>query len=266
MALLFNEAFTHWVIISILLITSRIDSLNPNLLSTSGFWGSGFPLGSQTWAIQQVLGYSWVKDGGWLWKPSMQRPSKDACTSQCQFLCSSVTYSIVLYLLTILWLNKKQLGHPWWLLADCYLVPWTVLCFPFTLALVFIQSQKGQTLSAGAGPQFWLPCPVLCSVEKRPHDARTECLYCSKSLAFLFICLITQILLSLWPIHHFWLKHFGKYGPLSQPLFLLVFRSLLHIWHGNCFTQQQEQTSISANCYSGSFLNPDSTEILFMTK
>lgn len=29
MALLFNEAFTHWAIISILLVTSRNDFLNP---------------------------------------------------------------------------------------------------------------------------------------------------------------------------------------------------------------------------------------------
>lgn len=165
-----------------------------------------------------------------------------------------------------IWLNKKQLGHPWWLVADCYLVPWT-LCFPFTLALVFIQSLKGQTLTDGAGPQFWPTCPVLFSVVlKRPHGARTEGLYFSKSLAFPFICLITHILLSLWPINHFSLKHFGKYHPVSQPLFLLVFRSLLHMWHGNCFTQQQGETSISANCHSGSCLRFDSTEIIFMIK
>lgn len=171
-------------------------------------------------------------------------------------------------LLTILWLNKKQLGHPSWLLADCYLAPWTLLCFPFTLALVFTQSLESQTLIAGAGPQFWLTCPILFSVVlKKPHGARTELLYFSKSLAFRFICLITHILLSFWPTNHFWLKYFGKYDPLSQPLFLLlVFRALLHVWHGNCFTQQQGQTSISASCHSGSCLKLNSTEIILMIK
>lgn len=231
MALLFNEAFTHWVIISILLITGRIGFLNPNCWAQAASEAEAFRLGqfSKCWATAKLK----------MEVDSRSQAYKDPAKTSAHHSVSSVTYSIVLYLLTILWLNKKQLGHPWWLLADCSLVPWT-LCFSFTLALVFIQSMKGQTLTAAAGPQFWLTCPVLFSVVlKRPHGARTEYLHFSKSPAFPFICLITQILLSLWPINHFWLKHFGKYDPLSQPLFLLVFRALLHVWHGNCFTQQQ---------------------------
>lgn len=164
--------------------------------------------------------------------------------------------------------TKKQLGRPSCLLADYYLSPWTLLCFLFTPALVFIQNVKSQTLTAGTGLQLWLICPILYSVVlRKSHSEGTELLCFSKSLAFPFFCLITLILLSFWPTNHFWLKQFGKCDPLSQlPLFLLVFRALLYIWHGNCFILQQGETSISANCHSRSCLKLDSSEIIFMIK
>lgn len=167
MALLFNEAFTHWVIISILLITSRIGFLKPNC------WAQ---VASEAEASQSVLRLGQFGKGWAIAKLKIgidfrSQACKDICTSQCQFLGRSVTYSIVLYLLTILWLNKKQLGHPWWLLADCYLVPWTLLCSTFTLALVFIQSLKGQTLNC------WYWAPVLthlpCSILSNPQKDHT---------------------------------------------------------------------------------------------
>ena len=81
------------------------------------------------------------------------------------------------------------------------MAPWTLLCFPFTLALVFFQSMKSQTLTAGAGLQVWLTCPILYSVVlRKSHSEGTELLCFSKSLAFLFLCLITHILLTNKPL------------------------------------------------------------------
>lgn len=164
--------------------------------------------------------------------------------------------------------NKKQLGHPRWLLADCYLAPWTLPCFPFALALVFIQSMKSQTLTTGTGLQLWLPCPILYTVVlRKAHGEGTELLCFNKSLAFPFICLITRFFLSFWPTNHSWLKQLGKCDPLSQLLLLLlVFRALPYIWHGNCIILQQGETSISANCHSRSYLKLDSFQIIFMIK
>lgn len=121
--------------------------------------------------------------------------------------------------------DKKQLGHPPWLLADYYLALWTLLCFPFTVALVFIQSVRSQTLTAGARLQLWLTCPSPYSVVlRKSHGEGTELLCFSKNLVFPFIFLITHIILSFWPTNHSWLKQFGKCDPLSRlPLLLLVF-------------------------------------------
>lgn len=161
-------------------------------------------------------------------------------------------------------INKKQQGHLSWLLSDHYLAPWTLLCFHFTLALVFIGSVKNQTLTTGTGHQLWLTCHILYSVVLiNPPSERTELLCFSKSLAFPFMCLITHILLCFWPTNHSWLLQFGKCNLLS---WLLVFRALLYIWHGNCFILQQAETSISANCHSRSCLKLDRSEIILMIK
>lgn len=50
MAWLFNEVFTHWVIISVLLITSRNGLLNPVTAGCKQLLKLSIP-SSQTWAI-----------------------------------------------------------------------------------------------------------------------------------------------------------------------------------------------------------------------
>lgn len=58
MALLFNEAFTHSVIISVLLITSRNGFLNPVAAEYKWLLKLSIPSQYSDLAIQQALGYS----------------------------------------------------------------------------------------------------------------------------------------------------------------------------------------------------------------
>lgn len=161
-------------------------------------------------------------------------------------------------------INKKQQGHLWWLLFG--LMDTVVLSFYSGTCLHSGHEEPENNYWRWAPVLSHLPYLILSGTQKTPGEG-TELICFSKSPAFPFMCLITHILLRLWPTNHSWLLQFGKCDPLSWLLlFLLVFRALLYIWYGNCFILQQGEPSISANCHSRSCLKLDSSEIIFMIK